>query len=145
MKVPENATSRPDHIVCPGCENGRLRPKPYSLLMAECEDCGRTVDRALYRTLKQIATLGEALGEHACEECGHPEMRRTPDGVFTCPSCCSEVFPAGGSSYYREEPSGESVIYTLEQKAAPEPVLDTVLELLRRWAGFWDRTGGMDK
>jgi DNA-directed RNA polymerase subunit RPC12/RpoP len=32
------------------------------------------------------------LGSHACE-CGHPEMRHLPDGVFQCPSCGSEVFP----------------------------------------------------
>jgi ribosomal protein L37AE/L43A len=30
--------------------------------------------------------------ELACE-CGHPEMRRLPDGVYWCPACGSEVPP----------------------------------------------------
>jgi ribosomal protein L37AE/L43A len=42
------------------------------------------------RTLEQIASLPEVLGKHACE-CGHPEMRRLPDGVFHCPACGLEV------------------------------------------------------
>src|SRR3712207_7132400 len=33
-----------------------------------------------------------AVGAHACE-CGHPEMRCLPDGVYHCPSCGSEVLP----------------------------------------------------
>jgi hypothetical protein len=36
--------------------------------------------------------LPEALGKHACE-CGHPEMRLLPGGVFHCPACGSEVVP----------------------------------------------------
>jgi ribosomal protein L37AE/L43A len=43
-------------------------------------------------TLEQIIALPDALGEHACG-CGHPEMRRLPDGMFHCPACGSEVFP----------------------------------------------------
>ena len=43
-------------------------------------------------TLEQIIALPDAWGKHACE-CGHPEMRRLPDGMFHCPSCGAEVFP----------------------------------------------------
>jgi ribosomal protein L37AE/L43A len=43
-------------------------------------------------TLEQIVALPGASGKHACE-CGHPEMRRLPDGTFHCPSCGSEVSP----------------------------------------------------
>jgi uncharacterized Zn finger protein (UPF0148 family) len=48
-------------------------------------------------TLQQIVALPDALGEHACE-CGHPEMRRLPDGTFHCPACGSEVLPIGFAS-----------------------------------------------
>jgi hypothetical protein len=40
--------------------------------------------------MKQIIGLPDALGRHACE-CGHPEMRVLPDGVYHCPACGSEV------------------------------------------------------
>src|SRR3712207_7693928 len=65
---------------------------PYTTLfrsLAECDSCGREVEGALLRTLEQIVALPDALGEHACE-CGHPEMRRLPDGVFHCPACGSD-------------------------------------------------------
>jgi ribosomal protein L37AE/L43A len=39
-----------------------------------------------------ITELPDAAGHHACE-CGHPEMRRLPDGVYWCPACGSEVVP----------------------------------------------------
>jgi ribosomal protein L37AE/L43A len=52
-----------------------------------------------------MATLPVSLGAHACE-CGHPEMRRLPDGVFHCPACGSEILP---SAYVtaRSEGGGE--------------------------------------
>jgi ribosomal protein L37AE/L43A len=43
-------------------------------------------------SLRDIVVLPGALGVHACE-CGHPEMRRLPDGVYHCPACGSEVLP----------------------------------------------------
>jgi hypothetical protein len=54
-------SSRPGVLICPHCEAG-----------------------------VQIIALADALGRHACE-CGHPEMRRLPDGVFHYPACGSEV------------------------------------------------------
>jgi ribosomal protein L37AE/L43A len=52
-------------------------------------------------TLEQIIALPDASGKHTCE-CGHPEMRRLPDGTFHCPSCGAEVLPVeaiSGPSY----------------------------------------------
>ena len=89
MKTPSRTTSRPSHIVCPACGSGELWPRG-SELVASCDSCGLSVGGAIFRTLEQIATLPDALGRHACE-CGHPEMRHLPDGVYHCPACGSEV------------------------------------------------------
>jgi hypothetical protein len=51
----------------------------------------------MLETLRRISALPNALGSHACE-CGHPEMRLLPDGVFHCPACGSEVLPINGPS-----------------------------------------------
>ncbi len=91
MKGPSRTRSRPNYIVCPGCGSGELRPSGGSEL-AGCDSCDLSVEGALFRTLEQIATLPDALGAHVCE-CGHPEMRLLPDGVFHCPACGSEVLP----------------------------------------------------
>jgi hypothetical protein len=48
-------------------------------------------------TLRDIIGLPDTLGAHACE-CGHPEMRELPGGVFHCPACGSEVLPTEASS-----------------------------------------------
>ena len=85
-------TSKADHLVCPVCECGQLRPRGLLSRMAECDFCKCAFDNTLVRTLKQIVALPEALGKHPCE-CAHPEMRRLPDGVFHCPACGSEVLP----------------------------------------------------
>jgi ribosomal protein L37AE/L43A len=90
MKAPSRTTSRPHYLVCPTCGSGELRPRGPEL--ADCDSCGLSVEGAVFRTLEQIATLPDARGTHACE-CGHPEMRRLPDGVFHCPACGSEVLP----------------------------------------------------
>jgi hypothetical protein len=62
-----------------------------------CASCKGSLDAELLATLRQIHTLPNALGSHPCEECGHPEMRKLPDGVFHCSACGSEVLPAYGS------------------------------------------------
>src|SRR5215218_5150416 len=59
---------------------------------ARCGLCGFILSDAMSLTLEQIVLLPNALGKHACE-CGHPEMRRLPDGAFHCPACGSEVLP----------------------------------------------------
>ena len=85
--------SRADEIVCPGCACGQLQP-PRGFLsgLAECDRCRCAFDKTIVETLKQIVALPRALGKHPCE-CGHPEMRRLPDGVFHCPACRAEVLP----------------------------------------------------
>jgi ribosomal protein L37AE/L43A len=90
MKTPSRTRSRPHHIICPACGSGELWPRGSEL--AGCDTCGLSVEDAIFRTLKQIVTLTDTLGSHACE-CGHPEMRRLPDGVYHCPTCGSEVLP----------------------------------------------------
>jgi len=93
MKAPSRTASRSDTIVCPACARGELLSQGPAGL-AGCDSCGRSVDGAVLDTLRQIVALPEALGGHACE-CGHPEMRRLPEGVLSCPACRSEVLPAG--------------------------------------------------
>ena len=80
--------SRPGSLVCPFCDVGALeRTGNYS---ARCISCGRVTSRSVLETLHQMITLPESLGAHACE-CGHPEMRLLPDGVFHCPACDLEI------------------------------------------------------
>ncbi len=80
--------SGPHATICPFCGAGE--PCPADGIQVLCDLCGRAVEGAVLRTLERIAALPDALGNHACE-CGHPEMRRLPDGVFHCPACGSEV------------------------------------------------------
>lgn len=57
-----------------------------------CKSCGGCLSGSMLKALRSISVLPEALGRHACD-CGHPEMRYLPDGVFHCPACGSEVIP----------------------------------------------------
>lgn len=75
-------------IVCPACEIGRLRACGSG--RSRCDSCGCVLDSAMLEVLRQIVALPDAIGARACE-CGHPEMRELPDGVFHCPACGSEV------------------------------------------------------
>jgi len=78
-------------IICPSCEAGELSTGGQDGI--QCSLCGYGPSRSVLEALQQIITLPDALGSHACEECGHPEMRSLPDGVCHCPSCGSEVLP----------------------------------------------------
>ena len=91
MKAQSRTASGPRHIVCPFCESGEL----VSLVpgFARCGSCSLPLLGSTLETLQDIAGLSTALGDHPCE-CGHPEMRELPDGVFHCPACGSEVLPA---------------------------------------------------
>jgi len=60
---------------------------------------------SVLETLQEIVGLPDALGAHACE-CGHPEMRELPDGVFHCPARRSEVLPAEGILDVERVPTG---------------------------------------
>jgi hypothetical protein len=83
-------SSRSDYLVCPVCQVGELQP--FGSEGAHCSSCGCILGTAMLLTLEQIIALPDASGKHACE-CGHPEMRHLPDGMFHCPSCGSEVLP----------------------------------------------------
>jgi hypothetical protein len=63
-------------------------------------------------TLRDIVGLPDALGVHPCE-CGHPEMRRLPDGVFHCPACRSEVLPVDATSGIEKPPDVPEVRRTM--------------------------------
>jgi ribosomal protein L37AE/L43A len=84
---------RSGFLICPLCEAGELKPTPQH--SARCGTCTSSVSGAMLEALRQIVALPDSLGSHACEECGHPEMRLLPDGTYHCPACRSEVFPVG--------------------------------------------------
>src|ERR687896_2346791 len=94
MRVPSPTVSRLDHIICPFCESGLLVSRGPGF--ARCDSCGLPLLGCALESLQKIVDLPDPLGAHACE-CGHPEMRHLPDGVFHCPACGSEVLPARGS------------------------------------------------
>jgi hypothetical protein len=90
MKLPSRTASGVRRIVCSFCESGEL----VSLggAFARCGSCRLPLVGSTLETLRDIVGLPDAVGSHACE-CGHPEMRRLPDGVFHCPECRAEVLP----------------------------------------------------
>ena len=86
--------SKPCSLVCPLCEAGRLHTLGHD--QAHCDSCRASLSGAMLEALREIATLQDTVGSHACE-CGHPEMRLLPDGVFHCPACGCEVLPLAAS------------------------------------------------
>jgi ribosomal protein L37AE/L43A len=90
-----SVASKPDSLVCPLCEASKLHPSGRDAM--SCESCGGCLSGAMLETLWRISALPDAVGSHACE-CGHPEMRRLPDGTFHCPACGSEVLPIDAAS-----------------------------------------------
>ena len=91
--------SRSGSLVCPLCEVHELDARGHG--PTRCESCGGLLSGLTLETLRQITDLQEALGNHACE-CGHPEMRRLPDGTRHCPSCGSEVVPVDAQAILSE-------------------------------------------
>ena len=94
MKVSPLKASKPGHAICPFCEAGTLVSLGPGF--ARCGSCGLPLLGSMLETLRDVIGLPEGLGHHACE-CGHPEMRYLPDGVFHCPACGSEVLPSEAS------------------------------------------------
>jgi len=92
VKLPALASGS-HSLICPICEATELRSGDHQNGV-RCPVCGYAPSRGAIETLRQIISLPDALGSHACEECRHPEMRRLPDGVSLCPGCGSEVLPA---------------------------------------------------
>ena len=91
MRVSSATLSRAHHIICPFCESAELAFLGPGF--ARCGSCGLPLLGSTLETLREIVGLPEALGAHPCE-CGHPEMRKLPDGVYHCPACGSEVLPS---------------------------------------------------
>jgi ribosomal protein L37AE/L43A len=76
------------NVVCAVCESGELRSNGTSV--DRCDECGRALSKDVLEIIRQIAALPDAVGDHACE-CGHPETRPLPDGIYRCPACGSEI------------------------------------------------------
>lgn len=85
-----SSTSTFYSLVCPLCGRGELQL--VSRGAARCDSCSRLVGGGAVDMLKEIVSLPDALGSHACD-CGHPEMRCLPDGTYRCPSCGTEIEP----------------------------------------------------
>jgi ribosomal protein L37AE/L43A len=98
MKAPSRTASRPHRIICPFCESGKLVSLGHGF--ARCDFCRLPLLGSTLETLGNIIGLPDALGAHPCE-CGHPEMRLLPDGVFHCSACGSEVLPLEASGRSR--------------------------------------------
>jgi ribosomal protein L37AE/L43A len=94
-KVQGRITTEGNSLRCPFCEVHELEPTGHNA--ARCSSCRAVVSGPVLGTLIWITQLPDAIGRHACE-CGHPEMRRLPDGVYRCPACASEVTPVSWSS-----------------------------------------------
>jgi ribosomal protein L37AE/L43A len=90
MWVTSGKASRAHHIVCPFCESGELASVGPGF--ARCGSCGLPLLGSALGTLQDVIGLPDARGSHPCQ-CGHPEMRRLPDGIYHCPACGSEVLP----------------------------------------------------
>ncbi len=101
-------SSGPSVLVCPFCERGWLQPSGQDSV--HCDSCSGVLSGAMLQTFRQIAALPDVTGSHACEECGHPEMRLLPDGVFHCPACGSEVLPINAPCAL-SSPDGHSEAY----------------------------------
>ena len=101
----DSTTAKTYSLRCPFCEVYELEPRGRASM--RCPSCGSFLGEDLLKTLHQITELPDALGRHACE-CGHPEVRRLPDGVYWCPACGSEVISVSQTPGERETPtSGE--------------------------------------
>ena len=105
MKVTPGKVSTARRIFCPFCESGELVSVGPGF--ARCGSCGLPLLGSALETLRDVVGLPDAVGSHACE-CGHPEMRRLPDGVFHCPACGAEVLPTEAASDAGEAPPGSA-------------------------------------
>ena len=86
----ENAAPNARTLTCPFCEVSDL--KDFGRNSVRCYACGGVLGGDFLDLLRGITALPDTFGSHACE-CGHPEMRLLPDGVYRCPACGAEVLP----------------------------------------------------
>jgi hypothetical protein len=91
------SVSRPHRLICPACGYGALHPRgPLSRSAYYCESCWCSFGGAIVGTLKQLAALPDAVGKHACEECGQPE-----DALSGRRDVLLPRLPIRGGAYYR--------------------------------------------
>jgi ribosomal protein L37AE/L43A len=121
---------------CPFCSEGQLRAFGRNSL--RCNECGGVLGGALLDTLNRIVTLPEAAGGHACE-CGHPEMRRLPDGVYRCPACGSEVTPISAPVSWKSPDHSEAYWAGWLDGRYGEPEWFTNNVRLAKWEASSDR------
>jgi hypothetical protein len=98
---PSRTVSRPKSLVCPLCGSGELCPVDHD--SARCASCSGSVHGWTLELLCQVAALPDALSRHTCE-CGHPEMRRLPEGVFHCLWLGSAPPPCSMRNRYMGQP-----------------------------------------
>ena len=91
----DEATSNTNPLTCPFCETSSLAA--FGRNSARCGTCGGVLGGEFLEMLRRIVALPGTAGRHACE-CGHPEMRLLPDGVYRCPACGSEVLPVSAGA-----------------------------------------------
>ena len=91
----ENALSKTGTLTCPFCETSNL--SEFGRNSTRCDACGGVLGGEFLQMLRRIVALPDPAGRHACE-CGHPEMRLLPDGVYRCPACGSEVVPVSAGA-----------------------------------------------
>jgi ribosomal protein L37AE/L43A len=115
-------------LICPFC--AEAAPRSFGRNSARCEDCGGVLSEELLVALHQIAMLPAAGGRHACE-CGHPEMRLLPDGVYRCPTCVADVTPSSAGPRTWKSPS------TWTRTGAAGLTVDTVSRLASQTTGAW--------
>jgi ribosomal protein L37AE/L43A len=124
MRVPSGTPSKVRHIICPFCQSGEVVSLGPGV--ARCDSCGLPLLGSALETLREIVGLPDALGAHPCE-CGHPEMRRLPDGVSHCPACGSEVLPI--KSILDPERTRLGSASAQGEEAVPHPGADTSLRV----------------
>ena len=118
MRVPPSKLSRAHHIICPFCESGELVSVGPGF--ARCDSCGLPLLGSALETLREVIGLPDALGAHPCE-CGHPEMRRLPDGVYHCPACASDVLPTKTTLDPKRAHLGSTSAWNTGARLHPDP------------------------
>jgi ribosomal protein L37AE/L43A len=123
-------------LTCPFCSEAELRG--FGRNSFRCDECGGVLGGALLETLDKIVSLPEAAGGHACE-CGHPEMRRLPDGVYRCPACGSEVTPISAPVSWKLPEHTEAYWSGWLDGRYGDPERFTNNRRLAKWDGATDR------
>ena len=129
----DHTASKTSPLTCPYCEASYLTD--FGRNAARCRACGGVLGGDLLDLLRRISTLPNPPGRHACE-CGHPEMRLLPGGVYRCPACGSEVLPVSAANVYWIEPDrSEAYRQGWLDGRYGGPELLTESRLLARWEG----------